>query len=195
MKIIRTLLIIAGFVGFTTTSHAVFVDSAAQDTLYVSVDGPVVQSDPARLGTSGEVFFNVVFDNIGTASAIGSSFDINFATFSAELLPVEVFLYRDDTSDSTGVGTFDKTLDILVGSASGMSASFNAIIDDSQAYFLKLVGIADAIYEVNIGAVSAVPVPTAGILFATALFGAGAFGRRKKKSASTLMVGAFTRAS
>lgn len=43
--------------------------------------------------------------------------------------------------------------------------------------------------------VSAVPVPAAGILFASALLGAGALGRRKKKSANTLMVGAFTRAS
>ena len=43
--------------------------------------------------------------------------------------------------------------------------------------------------------VSTVPVPAAGILFASALFGAGVFGRRKKKSTKTSMVGAFTRAS
>ena len=43
---------------------------------------------------------------------------------------------------------------------------------------------------------SEVSVPAAGILFASALFGAGIFGRRKKKSTSSnVMVGAFTRAS
>ena len=43
--------------------------------------------------------------------------------------------------------------------------------------------------------ISTVPVPAAGILFASALFGAGALSRRKKKTAKTSMVGAFTRAS
>lgn len=43
--------------------------------------------------------------------------------------------------------------------------------------------------------VSTVPVPAAGILFATALFGIGLVGRRKKKTSTNLMVGAFTRAS
>ena len=42
--------------------------------------------------------------------------------------------------------------------------------------------------------VTAVPVPAAGILFASALFGAGAFGRRKKKAKASV-VGAFARAS
>jgi len=41
---------------------------------------------------------------------------------------------------------------------------------------------------------STVPVPAAGILFASALFGAGFIGRRKKK-AKTAMMGAFARAS
>ena len=42
--------------------------------------------------------------------------------------------------------------------------------------------------------VTAVPVPAAGILFASALLGAGAFGRRKKKAQASV-VGAFARAS
>lgn len=43
--------------------------------------------------------------------------------------------------------------------------------------------------------VNPVPVPAAGILFATALFATGLIGRRKKKSTTNIMVGAFTRAS
>ena len=191
-------LLIAGMMGFTMIAHAVTVDPSAADTLYVSIDGAVVQTDPARFDTTGETFFNVIFDSVGTASAVGSSFDINFSTLSAEILPVEAYLYKDDTSGSVGTGTigkFDESLDLLVASATGLSASFSAIIDGGQAYFLKLVGVSNAIYDVKIGAVSTVPVPAAGILFASALFGVGVFGRRKKKSSATLMVGAFARAS
>lgn len=59
-------------------------------------------------------------------------------------------------------------------------------------YQFQLSGLETTGYS---GSISAVPVPAAGILFASALLGAGAFGRRKKKSAKTSMVGAFTRAS
>jgi len=40
---------------------------------------------------------------------------------------------------------------------------------------------------------STVPVPAAGILFASALFGAGFLGRRKKKAKKSNMIGAFAR--
>lgn len=59
-------------------------------------------------------------------------------------------------------------------------------------YQFQLSGLETTGYS---GSISAVPVPAAGILFASALLGAGAFGRRKKKSAKSSMVGAFTRAS
>ena len=58
-------------------------------------------------------------------------------------------------------------------------------------YYLELTSGGAGTYNVH---VSAVPVPAAGILFASALFGAGIFGRRKKK-AKTSVVGAFARAS
>lgn len=193
MNKIKVLLIMAGFISFTSMSHAVTIDPTAADTLYVSVDGPVVQSDPARFDNTGETFFNVVFDGVGSTTAVGSSFDINFFARTFEVLPVEAYLYKDDTS-TTGAGTFD-SLDLLVGFGSGLSANFSALIDGSQAYFLKLIGTADANFEVNINAVSTVPVPAAGILFASFLFGVGVLGRRKKKFTKNSMVGAFTRAS
>jgi hypothetical protein len=43
--------------------------------------------------------------------------------------------------------------------------------------------------------VNVVPVPAAGILFASALFGLGVIGRRKKKLTKTTMVSVFTRTS
>ena len=193
MNIIKALIVTISFISFTPLSHAVAVDPSASDLLYVTVDGPVVSTSPGRFDSTGETFFNVVFDTVGQATAVGSSFDINFKTLTADLLPVTAYLYKDDTTDVAGTGTFDATLDLLVATASGINASFSTLIDGSQAYFLKLVGIADANYEVNIQAVSAVPVPAAGILFATVLFGVGTLGRRKKKTNKNEIVGAFAR--
>ena len=60
-------------------------------------------------------------------------------------------------------------------------------------YYLELSNLTSE--QVGYGVVvSAVPVPAAGILFASALFGAGALGRRKKKAKASV-VGAFARAS
>ena len=66
-----------------------------------------------------------------------------------------------------------------------------AVSLSSGAYRLILTGTEGLDYNGNI---SAVPVPAAGILFASALFGAGVLGRRKKK-AKVSVVGAFARAS
>lgn len=194
MNVIKAIFFIVSYISFSAMGYAVTIDPTAADTLYVSVDGATVTSDPGRFDTSGETFFNVVFDNVGITTGVGSSFDIDFSTMTGEIIAVDAYLYKDDITN-TGAGFFDESIDTLVASASGLSASFSALIDGSQAYFLKLVGIVDANYEVNINAVSTVPVPAAGILFASALLGAGLYGRRKKKSSANLMVGAFTRAS
>ena len=60
--------------------------------------------------------------------------------------------------------------------------------------FFNIGGGVGSQFYVNTISVSAVPVPAAGILFASALFGAGALGRRKKKAKASV-VGAFARAS
>jgi len=67
-----------------------------------------------------------------------------------------------------------------------------ALLDIGTTYYLKLSGADGESYAVDI---SAVPVPAAGILFASALFGAGALSRRKKKATQTNMVDAFARAA
>jgi len=194
MKLIKALLLIVSYINFSAIGHAVTIDPLAADTLYVTVNGAIVTSAPGRFDRTGETFFNVVFDNVGTTTGVGSSFDIDFSTMTGEILAVDSYLYKDDITNSNA-GFFNESIDILVASASGLSESFSTLVDGSQAYFLKLVGIADANYEVNISAVSTVPVPAAGILFASVLLGAGLYGRRKKKSTANMMVGAFTRAS
>ena len=94
---------------------------------------------------------------------------------------------------------------------SGEWVTFLATIGDGPTYSEFMASLLDGTYRIgaklqSIGdandandsstyMVSTVPIPAAGILFASVLLGLGVFGRRKKKSANTLMVGAFTRAS
>lgn len=84
--------------------------------------------------------------------------------------------------------------------ATGTSSLMYDTIVANTTYYLQLTNLTleNFGYEVQVSAssaVSTVPVPAAGILFATALFGIGLVGRRKKKTSTNLMVGAFTRAS
>ena len=87
-------------------------------------------------------------------------------------------------------------LDALGGSLgaayTNLMGDFNILLAGGTSYRMVLSGSQFRSYD---GQISAVPVPAAGILFASALLGAGALGRRKKKSAKTSMVGAFARAS
>ena len=99
-------------------------------------------------------------------------------------------------SDAFG-GYFDLIID-------GILFSPSILLETNPVAVLGLIGRTfefvniggrpgDEFYINNIS-VSTVPVPAAGILFASALFGAGALGRRKKKAKASV-VGAFARAS
>ena len=66
------VLFIAGLIGFTTITHAVTVDPLAADTLYISIDGAVVQTDPASFNSTGETFFNVIFVSVGIYKFCGT---------------------------------------------------------------------------------------------------------------------------
>ena len=124
--------------------------------------------------STGSVYYDMSLD-AGTVASIGQSFDITTGTLFDVTISVFDSLAFDAASlIATGVNSI--SADLIGGSD----------------YFLQFTGVTDTSYNVD---VAAVPVPAAGILFASALFGAGALGRRKKKSAKTSMVGAFTRAS
>ena len=128
--------------------------------------------------STGSVFYELAI-NGGAFASTGMSFDVGPPV---TLFDVTISIYDTYANLLAGVGS------ALYSDTNNLSAALVAETD----YFLQINGVADTSYNVK---VSAVPVPAAGILFASALFGAGAYGRRKKKSSTTLMVGAFTRAS
>lgn len=198
----------AAMFGFSTAAKAVPVD-----TLVLTVDGGLVPLqggfDGPRpteaeilggiLGTTSfndSVYYEVVLDTNGhTASGASSVFQLDqFGGTTPANLGLE--LYQDD-----GDGIFNDASDASLGSGvsdinNGVnSAIVGAFLGGLTLYFLEITGFGGAGYSGAIGAVSAVPVPAAGILFASALLGAGLFGRRKKKAANNAIVGAFARAS
>ena len=110
----------------------------------------------------------------------------------------DYFMSFGQSTDSAAVDTV--TISLLEGATYALAAAnvvgsndgtLNYVFDITKKYYLLLSGSGTFAYSVD---VSAVPVPAAGILFASALLGAGAFGRRKKKAKASV-VGAFARAS
>lgn len=98
--------------------------------------------------------------------------------------------------------TYSLFSDYSVDATTGDITLLNEMSSNTGSLLFSLVGYQTAYLQVSadeqVGysvTVSAVPVPAAGVLFATLLLSAGAVGRRKKKSANTLMVNAFTRTS
>lgn len=131
----------------------------------------------AKIDSTGKTFFR------GGRSSVG------FSPLSSIMLPKASYFYKDYTSRPASKRKFNHRLGTLVASASSFHPSYGEFEGRKQSHFLKE-------RETNTAnTVSTVPLPAAGILFASALFGVGLFGRRKKKSAETLVVGAFTRTS
>lgn len=138
-----------------------------------------------------------------TDFAFGISFD-DTKTQYFELTnvgPNEKYLsIGDSIKTGTPLSTAPVTLSLYSDSAftnllaGGVTNSFQYLFAIGTQYYLKAVEDASLSYSSSNISVSAVPVPAAGILFASALFGAGALGRRKKKAKASV-VGAFARAS
>jgi len=86
------------------------------------------------------------------------------------------------------VNVFDPIDELLYTGVNSVSA----LLSSDTLYFLQLTGINGTDFT---GEISAVPVPAAGILFASVLLGLGAIGRRKKKIAKTALVSVFARSA
>ena len=169
-------------------------------------------------GASPGAFASILVDNgspanifTGTGSGIKfydlqAAFDtnVNFVASAtkASLTPpsqlVTINLYQDTGAvGGATAGEFDNpasmtmTPDLLLATSTGFNAAFNWFLSASNFYFLEFITTPESGLSAE---VSAVPVPAAGILFASALFGAGFLGRRKKK-AKTAVMGAFARAA
>lgn len=104
-----------------------------------------------------------------------------------------------DGADATDTSADDVTINIYNTAIGGILSGLEhtglntlaAALTNGVHYYIEFTGALGDSYNAD---VAAVPVPAAGILFASALLGAGALGRRKKKAKASV-VGAFARAS
>lgn len=185
MKNIKTLLMAAGLMCISSLSHASSVtpggSTGALGSIFLDGGGPII---------FGSATPNGFYD-------LRAAFDLDF-NLSILLSPgaAGVKLYRDSDSIFSMIGTFSAEEDPLL--ASGTNGLMASLLGGSgevggPLYFLQF--ISEAGYTVGITTPSAVPVPAAGILFASALFGVGALGRRKKKNVTTSVNGDFSHTS
>lgn len=161
----------------------------------------------------GSSITDIYFD-VGTNTTLFTDFSImeQSAGVSFDLTPHPANLpagetinfYSDFGGDSTtpttanGIDSAGEYITFLasLGSAFSYTDAMRAIFDGSLRIGMHIQAIEGGGAEDSDSYVTTVPVPAAGILFATALFGIGVFGRRKtNKSSNNTMVGAFTRES
>lgn len=137
---------------------------------------------------------SVIYDLFSTTNSI-FSIDAVSSKAGVGLSDLEIALYSENGAAVNFQPSPLMNQDTFIGSDSTLFANITALLATGVHYYLQLTGLDTYSYNVTISEVSAVPVPAAGLLFASALFGAGALGRRKKKTADTSVVGAFARAS
>lgn len=178
MKSIKTLLIAAGLMCISSLSHAssVTLGGGSAGSL-----GSIFLDGGALTFTSSSGFYDL-------RAASDLELDLLISAYSTT---VQVALFKDAASTLFNPsGTFSVDSDPM--EASGTNALMASVMGGSgelvgPLYFLRFV--TEGPFTVDIAGVSTVPVPAAGILFASALFGAGALGRRKKKNATTSVNG------
>ena len=143
-------------------------------TLFNNATGDfIVQNDDGAGAIADTTSFN---EAAGTSTGTGASFDAFI-----ERIAIAAGSYLVTITQFSNFAVGPKLADGFDGS--GFTTFMDVTGDprtDSFAYDITL---------------SAVPVPAAGILFASALLGAGALGRRKKKATKSNMIGAFARAA
>lgn len=195
-------LLIAGLLSLSSASFATsisytsdYIDVGIGDAVYGTGYGAVLNGDQAGTITLDNDGVRQRFE--GELASVANNPDGTASTAQTSAW-WEVIINADDL---VTFGWADNTLDpsdLTVQFFDGMTALSPAFLGDfsvslgAGTYKMLLTGTQGRHYD---GDISAVPVPAAGILFASALLGAGAFGRRKKKSLNASMVGAFTRAS
>ena len=149
-----------------------FTFGIAFDSGNLAIDATAVEIAAAK--TQIYTLTNENYD--GKLTSIGASYVVD--PFATE--PLSLMLYAD------------LALTMLV-SGDGSDTLMAHLLADTK-YYLQVIESGDIFGSSPNIKVSTVPVPAAGILFASALFGAGALGRRKKKAKASV-VGAFARAS
>lgn len=179
------VLLIAGLLSLTSVSFAssvtFFGDAGYTGTAGSTGNISLIEGDG---GVTVGGFFR---------DADGDFYDLTTNSGSLTTIALQLDVTPPDTGSVT-IALYDSYADLLAGVGSAVDSGVNQLTASLNAgadYFLQFTGEIGTSYNAD---VAAIPVPAAGILFASALFGAGALGRRKKKAKASV-VGAFARAS
>jgi len=195
MKKMKNLLVAISLMAVSSTAMAMSTFTAGTEAGSSGLLTIVEGADPLTVtGGFGLGFPNNSFEEMGTPLLFNYyELVIEAADSDSHLMAIS-----DVTTLGQNSGLWfslfeDNAAGILTNQiGSTVGGGISAMLAVGTTYYLKLSGDAGEAYAVN---VSAVPVPAAGILFASALFGAGALARRKKKATQSNMIGAFTRAA
>lgn len=188
MNKLKALLITVSLLSLSSVSFATSVTYSAD---YISGFGSV--ADGAQSGS-------ITIDDDGLSAVFGGRMGAGTGTATTASTWYELILtgndlttfgWADNTLQPSDLTTTFQTADGSANISQAFLGNFSISLM-AGTYRMLLSGAENRSYD---GEISAVPVPAAGILFASALLGAGIFGRRKKKSATSVMVGAFTRES
>ncbi len=191
MKLINKMMMAFGLFAISSIGFASSVTPSA-------ISGAV--GDITLVGTSDTVSFSgnfaditaptdSVFYGLTVSDTAGVVAGARSVVFDSSFVPTFGDILLSIITDG-GDGIFGSADDSLLLSATNSLSNF--ILNAGTQYFLELTGPSNTGYS---GTISTVPVPAAGVLFASALFGAGFLGRRKKKAIKSNMVGAFARAA
>jgi len=185
--IVASTLLMVSSIGFASTVSPIGSTLGSEGTISLTTDG-----DNASIGGffAGELDLNIPVTHFYDLNVAGESNVMAGAT-SFHFSPL-TFIDATLSVFQAGIDGmfFGSVDDTLIATGTGSLIAFGLLATEN--YYLAITGAQGTSYN---GDVSAVPVPAAGILFASALFGAGALSRRKKKAAKSNMIGAFARAA
>ncbi len=188
MKTIKNLLLAVGLLAVSVTASASVITISEAGTF---TDG----NDFAIRGFSSALNFNLTVE---TTSYETGGFDPIITVLDSTGSRIA---FNDDSVEvnygSLDSGIFDLSLiagtySVVITQFANLPANFLELFTLSGASPTFNGNTGDYAYDITI---STVPVPAAGILFASALLGAGFLGRRKKKVTKSNMIGAFARAA
>ena len=181
-------LLIAGLLSLTSVSFASTVSFNDDPNTWTGTTG--AEGSISLVNNDGGVTVGGFLRDTG-----GDFWDLSTDSGSLAAIALELDVTPTASTGNVVIALYDTLANMAIGLTAALDYGTNSLytsLSGGTNYLLAFTGEIGTSYNAD---VSAVPVPAAGILFASALLGAGALGRRKKKSAKTSMVGAFTRAS
>jgi len=207
MKTMKNLLLAVGMLAMSTTASAMTVNTDSYTGTFSNDNDVATQL--IFMASSGTVTAQTFGYGGGTQAdgnvVVAGGFDPILSLFNVGT--GALIAQNDDAGglvDPVTMAAFDSLIDgifllagtyqlVLTQFSNFPSEPFGTFTDSGTTNYQDVTGdfrTADYAFDVT---VSTVPVPAAGILFASALFGAGFIGRRKKKATQSNMIGAFTR--